>query len=342
MTPLKIHIVYNFTDIPFGGANQFLKALKNYLIENNCYSESIVDADVVLLNSHLFGQGVTLFNKIWKFRKIFREKTVLHRVDGPVSLYQAKKRFSVDKYIFKISRHISDGTVFQSSWSEKECKRIGMPSKDFELVTFNAPDANIFFPKHLPPPSGNKKIKVIASSWSINRNKGFDILEYLDNHLNFEKYEMTFIGRSPITFRRIKLINPLPSKELAKQLRKHHFFISTSLREACSNSLLEAMHCGCIPIARNNSSHPEIVANTGVLFDGPEDVLNAVDNAVEKYEELKEKLHLPSIKEIGQRYYKFCEKVWKERDPNKKNITLFRALSFKWYELQYKIENRFS
>jgi len=342
MTHLKIYIVYNFTDIPFGGANQFLKALKNYLIKNNCYSESIEDADVVLLNSHLFGQGVTLFNIIWKFRKIFREKTVLHRIDGPVSLYQAKTRFSVDKYIFKISRHISDGTVFQSSWSEKECKRIGMPSKDFELVTFNAPDAKIFFPENLPPPSRNKKIKLIASSWSINRNKGFDILEYLDNHLNFEKYEMTFIGRSPITFRKIKLIGPLPSQELAKQLRKHHLFISTSFREACSNSLLEAMHCGCIPIARNNSSHPEIIADAGVLFEGSEDILNAIDNAVEKYEKLKLKLNLPSIEEIGQRYYQFCEKVWKERDPKKKKITIFRALLFKWYELQFKIENRFS
>ena len=118
MGHIKIHIVYNFTDIPFGGANQFLKALRDFLLKKGCYAKSIKDADVIILNSHLFGQGITFFNIIWKNRHFLREKTVLHRVDGPVSLYQAKNRFSVDKYIFKISRLVSDGTVFQSRWCQ--------------------------------------------------------------------------------------------------------------------------------------------------------------------------------------------------------------------------------
>jgi len=342
MASIKIHIVYNFTDIPFGGANQFLKALRDYFIKMGCYAKSINDADVIILNSHLFGQGITLFNIIWSYRNIFKEKTVVHRVDGPVSLYQAKNRFSVDKYIFKINRLIADGTVFQSYWSEKECKNLGIPPKSFELVTINAPDPKIFFPKELPHPSQNEKFRIIANSWSKNPNKGFDILEYLDNHLNFDKYEMTFIGRSPVPFRRIKLIHPLSSIELAKQLRKHHLFISSSFREACSNSLLEAMHCGCIPVVRNNSSHPEIIAEAGVLFDGPEDILKAIDYATEKYECFKEKSHVHTIDEIGERYYQFCKRVQRERESKKKKFSYLKALSFKWSEFQFRIESRLS
>ena len=342
METTRIHIVYNFTEVPFGGANQFLKALRDYFLKMDCYAKSINDADVIILNSHLFGQGITLFNFIWTYRNLFKEKTVVHRVDGPVSLYQKNTRFSVDKYIFKINRLIADGTVFQSYWSEMECKNIGMPIKPFELVTINAPDPKIFYPKYLPHPSKNEKIKVIANSWSTNSNKGFDILEYLDNHLDFEKYEMTFIGRSPISFQRIKLINALPSLELANQLRKHHLFISSSFREACSNSLLEAIHCGCIPVVRNNSSHPEIIAKAGVLYNGPEDILKAIDYATEKYEYFKEKSHMLSIDEIGQRYYQFCKRVQTEREPKNKNISLLKALSFKWSELQFRIENRLS
>ena len=341
MGHIKIHIVYNFADIPFGGANQFLKALRDFFLKKGCYSKSIKDADVIILNSHLFGQGVTLFSIIWKYRYLLREKTVLHRVDGPVSLYQAKNRFSVDKYIFKISRLVSDGTVFQSFWSRKECKSIGMPSKSFELVTINAPDPKIFFPKFLPSPSVGEKFRLIGNSWSTNPNKGFDIFEYLDSHLDFEKYEVTFIGRSPVPFRKIKLINPLPSFQLAEQLREHHIFVSASFREACSNSLIEGIHCGCIPVARNTSSHPEIINEAGTLFEGPEDVLNAIDQTAVKYGELKENLRLPKLIEIGQRYYDFCSKVHAGQHLREKKLSFVSALSFKWSELQFRIEQRF-
>ena len=340
MATVKIHIVYNFTDIPFGGANQFLKALRDYFIEKDCYSKSIKEADVIILNGHLFGQGITLFKIIWTHRHLLKEKTVLHRVDGPVSLYQENNLFPVDKYIFKISRFVSDGTVFQSYWSQQECKRIGMPSKPFELVTINAPDPKVFFPKNLLPPSGDEKFKLIANSWSTNFNKGFDVLEYLETHLDFNKYEMTFIGRSPVSFRNIKLINSLPSLQLAEILREHHLFVTASFREACSNSLLEAMHCGCIPIARNTSSHPDIVADAGVLFDGQDDVLKAIDQAAENYEEFKAKSHLPSITEIGQRYYEFCLKVHEEQNPKERDFSFWRALSFLWDEFQIRIEKR--
>ena len=341
MEHIKIHIVYNFTDIPFGGANQFLKALRDFFLKKGCYAKSIKDADVIILNSHLFGQGITLFNLIWKYRHLLREKTVLHRVDGPVSLYQAKNRFSVDKYIFKISRLVSDGTVFQSFWSQKECKSIGMPSKLFELVTMNAPDPKIFFPKFLPSPSVGKKFRLIANSWSTNPNKGFDIFEYLDSHLDFEKYEMTFIGRSPVPFQKIKLINPLPSSQLAEQLRDHHIIVSASFREACSNSLIEGIHCGCIPVARHTSSHHEIIKENGILFEGPEDVLNAIDRAAIIYEELKDKLILPKLVEIGQRYYDFCVKVHRGQHQRDKKLSFCEALSFKWSELQFMFEKKF-
>ena len=340
MSPLKIHIIYNFTDIPFGGANQFLKALRDYFIKKDSYSNSIKEADVIILNSHLFGQGITLFKIISRYRKLLNEKTVLHRVDGPVSLYQKNNFFSVDKYIFKINRILADGTVFQSYWSQQECKNIGMPSKPFELVTINAPDSSVFYPKYLPVPNRGKKIKLISSSWSTNPNKGFDILEYLDSHLDFKKYEMTFIGRSPVSFRNIKLINSLPSFHLAEQLRNHHIFVSSSLREACSNSLLEAMHCGCIPIARNTSSNPEIIANSGVLFEDQSDILNAIDRAVLNYDEFKEKNILPSIQNIGERYLKFCTKVHEGKNSKFKKITFLNAISFKWSEIQFKIEQR--
>ena len=137
------------------------------------------------------------------------------------------------------------------------------------------------------------------------------------------------------------MINPLPSFQLAEQLREHHILVSASFREACSNSLIEGIHCGCIPVARNTSSQPEIINKTGILFEGPEDVLNAIELTAVKYEELKEKLNLPKLKEIGQRYYDFCLKVHEEQDHKDNQLSFGRALSFKWSELQFMIEQRF-
>ena len=34
---MKVHILYPFIDGPWGGANQFLKAIKNYLISLDIY-----------------------------------------------------------------------------------------------------------------------------------------------------------------------------------------------------------------------------------------------------------------------------------------------------------------
>ena len=85
-------------------------------------------------------------------------------------------------------------------------------------------------------PSVGEKFRLVANSWSTNPNRGFEIFEYLDFHLDFEKYEVTFIGRTQIPFRKIKMIKPLSSIQLAKQLREHHIFVSASFREACSYS----------------------------------------------------------------------------------------------------------
>ena len=58
-------------------------------------------------------------------------------------------------------------------------------------------------------------------------------------------------------------------------------------------------------------------------------------------EELKEKLHLPKLIEIGQRYYDFCRKVHAEQHLREKKLSFGSALSFKWSELQFIIEQKF-
>ena len=39
-----------------------------------------------------------------------------------------------------------------------------------------------------------QKTRLVCTSWSINKNKGFDYYKYLDDNLDFSKYSFTYMG----------------------------------------------------------------------------------------------------------------------------------------------------
>jgi len=304
---MKIHILYNFVEGPSGGGNQFLKGLKDYLSSKKEYEIESSNAEVILFNSMNYTDKE--LKSLYKLRR--KGKILVHRVDGPISMYRGKD-LQVDKEIYLINQILADATIFQSEWSRKENYRLGMKPNKFETVIINAPDPKIFNRKGKIPFSKNRKIRLIATSWSSNWNKGFETYKWLDENLDFSKYEMTFIGNSPIEFKNIKHLAPMPSKELAKQLKKQDIFIFASRIESCSNSLLEAPHCGLPTIAFNGSSNPEILKNGGELFDTPEEILVLLTRIVKNYKKYQKKIDIPSMGKTGERYYKFMQEIYEK------------------------------
>ena len=114
--------------------------------------------------------------------------------------------------------------------------------------------------------------------------KGFNVYKFLDDTLDFGRYEMTFVGRSPIKFNRIQHVPPQPSEELAEVLRQHDIFVTASRNDPCSNALIEALHCGLPAVVRNDGGHPEIVGEAGELFEDERDVLDAIGKVAQNYE----------------------------------------------------------
>ena len=57
-------------------------------------------------------------------------------------------------------------------------------------------------------------------------------------------------------------------RNVAPWLRAMDIFVLPSLSEALSNSLMEAMGCGCCPVASRVGGNPELVTDgeTGLLF----------------------------------------------------------------------------
>ncbi len=261
MLNLKIHILYNFHAGPFGGQNQFLKALKKNLMEKGVYEEEALKADIILYHSFKLEHFIEIINLKLKFPK----KLFINRIDGPIYLVRGTDP-DIDHIIYDINSLIADGTIFQSEWSKEANQKEGLKKNRFENIILNASDPDIFNPKNKAQFKKLNKIRLITTSWSSNWNKGFKIYKYLDENLNFSKYEMTFIGKSPIKFRNIKWIKPLKSEDLAFQLKHHDIFITASQYESCSNSLIEALNCGLPAIVLNDGGNPEIISKAGLFF----------------------------------------------------------------------------
>jgi len=114
---LKINILYNFTNQPFGGGNQFLTALKNQLIALRLYENNPLKADAIIFNSLPFGFMLKALNMLYMAKR--RAIKLIHRVDGPISGYRGKDEY-VDKAIYQLNNKFADATVFQSEWSRQQ------------------------------------------------------------------------------------------------------------------------------------------------------------------------------------------------------------------------------
>lgn len=316
---MKIHILFPFQSGPWGGGNQFLKALRAYFQKRNVYSDDPDKADVILFNSH---------HQLLEAAKLKRKRqsaVFVHRVDGPVFLIRGRDR-EIDSLIFRFNEAMADGTIFQSGWSRDKCREQGLKIHTKNTLIYNAPDPSIFFPPLNRKSIGVSKIRIVATSWSANKRKGFDIYEYLDRNLDFDRYSFTFVGQSNIDFKNIARMHPQPSADLANILRNHDIFLTASLDDPCSNSLLEGLHCGLPAVGRNSGGHPELIKGQGRIFNSESDVLEAIDDVANRLEEYRMKLCPSTMDETGNSYLTFCESIYISGKEQRKRFTTLTYL----------------
>ena len=332
---MKIHILYKFVEGPWGGGNQFLKALREYFRKEGVYSESLEDADIILFNSH------HCLDELFKVKKKYPNKILIHRVDGPIFYARGKDKV-VDEIIFQFNNLFADGTVFQSSWSREKNYEIGMRKSPYEIIIMNALDPNIFNCEGKRQFNDNK-VKLVATSWSANIRRGFDIYQYLDEHLDFNRYEMTFVGNSPIEFKNIRWVKPVPSPEVANILREHDIYITASKNDPCSNSLIEALHCGLPAVARNDGGHPEIIGEAGALFENEAGAIDAIEKVAQNYKYYQARIDLSALDEVGQKYHEFAQGIYEDYlggNYRPKQVNLSGTIRVRIKIIQWKAQNR--
>ena len=315
----KINILFKFTSNPWGGGNQFLKNLKKTFLEFNLYSEKISNSKFILFNSHHH------FVKTIFLKYIYPRKIFIHRIDGPMN-YRGDG-YILNNLIQNINYLVADGTIFQSKWSKENNKNI---NTKFKKIICNAPDNNIF--KNLiKKKNDNKKIRIVSTCWSKNINKGHDDYLFLDQNLDFAKYEVFLIGRTNYKFKNINHIKPLKSDKIFDYFKSSNIFFFPSKIEACSNSLLEAIHSGLAIVAANTSSNPELIQKNGLCYSSQNEIIDSINKVSNNLDNYQNNHLLPTLKSVSKDYISLFENINNlatKFDYTSKKINLFSCFYF--------------
>lgn len=291
-------LMHEFHAPPYGGGNQFLLALRGELRRQGV---SVGGAPgrrtrALLMNSFNFDAG-----RARRFRRMFPHLRMVHRLAGPIGTYRGTD-IDVDRRTQTLNAELADATIFISDYSFRKYRELGLDYKN-PVVIRNTVDPDIFNTEgRTANPDGRRRIRLIATAWSDNPRKGGPLLAWLDEHLDRDRYELTFVGRTKAAFVNARVLGPVPSEELAGILRGHDIYIAPSQDDPCSNALLEALACGLPTAFLASGGHPELVSEAGEPFHGTDDILSAVDRIAADIPGYRARISLPGISEVAERY----------------------------------------
>ena len=289
-------LFHEFAPPPSGGGHQLLRALvkelrsRGYEVEGNRLSGA---TPACLFNSFNFD-----FARLRRFARAGCR--MVHRVDGPIGVYRGFDDGS-DARIAEINAELADATVFQSRYSLDKHRELGIELRG-PVVIPNSVDPALFSPPAARELLAGRKVRLIATSWSDNRRKGADTLAWLDDNLDWSRYELTFVGRAPVSFRRIRVVGPVGSEEVARLLREHDLYVAASYDDPCSNALLEALACGLPAAFRASGGHPELVGEGGLPFHADDELPGVMERLVADLERYRSAIAVPPLAEVADRY----------------------------------------
>jgi glycosyltransferase involved in cell wall biosynthesis len=289
-------IFHEYAPPPSGGGHQFIRALSGELARRGVGIEE---------NRISGGTGRCLFNSfnfdLARLRRFARDDVrMVHRVDGPIGVYRGFDD-GTDQLIAAMNAELAAATVVQSRFSLDAHRALGIVLAE-PVVIPNAADPAIFHPPAERDALGGRAVRVVATSWSDNPRKGVDALRALGATADPRRFELTFAGRAPDGLDRWRVVGPLASEELAELLRGMDCYVAPSLDDPCSNALVEALSCGLPALYRRSGGHPELVGDGGVGFDGPDDVVAALERLAVELDDRRAAIVVPSLAHVADRY----------------------------------------
>jgi glycosyltransferase involved in cell wall biosynthesis len=292
----EVMIEHRFRPSPYGGANQFLAALRREFRRRGLrVSDGALGRTTRACLVHSYLVEVAELETA-----LPSGCRVVHRVDGPIALYRGRDD-GADRRIVEINDALAQATIFQSRWSLEAHRGLGIELRE-PVVIPNAVDPAIFHPSGPREPPAGRRVRVVATSWSDNPRKGAETFAWLAGAADSSRYEFTFVGRSATPLQGVRNVKPLPSHELAELLRRQDVYVTASVDDPCSNALLEALACGLPALYARSGGHPELVGPAGFGFDDREELPALLDRLVGEVDERRSLISSPTLSEVADRY----------------------------------------
>lgn len=271
---MKFYINRSVVDGPWGGGNNFVKAMYDYLpnqgfdIIEDPYTQI---PDIIFLQSPK-ADSVNNFsiNEAIRLKIKFPNIKIAIRVNECDARKGTK---DIDKLWIECSKYV-DKTFFVSKWMKEYFIEKGWQCNE-NYIVYNGVDLNHFNKREK---INNNRINIVTHHWSNNYLKGFDIYDKLDEFVkNNEKYTFTYIGRTLNTFKNTRVIDPLFGIKLGNELSKYDLYISASRWDPGPNHILESLACE-IPtyVHVDGGGCVEFINDTSRVYFDYEDLINKI------------------------------------------------------------------
>lgn len=292
-------LFHEFAPPPGGGGHQTLRAIVGECRRRGvriAFNAITPDARACLFNSFNFDAA-----RLDRFARRRPDGCrMVHRVGAVTSLYRGYDD-GTDGHVADLNRRFADSTIAISHATVEMYGSIGIELAAPRVI-YNGTDPEIFHARGRIPFDRDRRTRLVAVSWSDNPRKGGPFYRWLESALDWDRYELTFVGNTREEFRRAAVIPPLPSHELADLLRAQDVFVTATEHDAYSNALVEALCCGLPAVYLESGGSAEAVKDAGFGFTSRDDVPALLDRLRDEYEDRQARISLPSLAQVTDEY----------------------------------------